>query len=75
MQNNLTELYSLLSFVAPGVFRRRLKDDFLEEYEDMTQDRGETEIGTNRLVTSPVKGYKDRIQVRHSLDCIHWNIL
>ncbi|XP_038057160.1 chromodomain-helicase-DNA-binding protein 1-like [Patiria miniata] len=38
VQNNLTELYSLLSFVAPSIFRVSLKERFLEEYEDMTDD-------------------------------------
>ncbi|XP_022089651.1 chromodomain-helicase-DNA-binding protein 1-like [Acanthaster planci] len=38
VQNNLTELYSLLSFVAPGIFRSSLKEKFLEEYENMTDD-------------------------------------
>ncbi|XP_071807715.1 chromodomain-helicase-DNA-binding protein 1-like [Asterias amurensis] len=44
VQNNLTELYSLLSFVAPRVFRRTLKDDFLEEYEDVTEDEVKNDL-------------------------------
>ncbi|XP_072179919.1 chromodomain-helicase-DNA-binding protein 1-like [Diadema setosum] len=38
VQNNLRELYSLLSFVAPRIFRRSLCDQFVDEFSD-TSDK------------------------------------
>lgn len=35
VQNNLDELYSLLSFVQPDIFRLKYADDFLETYKDV----------------------------------------
>ena len=32
IQNNLKELYSLLSFVAPKIFRKRYLEEFVENY-------------------------------------------
>ncbi|KAJ8033865.1 Chromodomain-helicase-DNA-binding protein 1-like [Holothuria leucospilota] len=39
VQNNLSELYSLLSFVAPKVFRLSACQDFTEEFQDISDDK------------------------------------
>jgi SNF2 family DNA or RNA helicase len=36
VQNNLRELYSLLHFVAPAIFRLKYVDDFIEEFRRIT---------------------------------------
>ncbi|XP_030837594.1 chromodomain-helicase-DNA-binding protein 1-like isoform X1 [Strongylocentrotus purpuratus] len=44
IQNNLRELFALLSFVAPRVFRPSLADKFVETYEDMSDDHVKDEL-------------------------------
>lgn len=36
IQNNLLELYSLLCFVAPSIFRYKYVDDFVNTYADLS---------------------------------------
>ena len=36
VQNNLRELYSLLCFVAPAIFRYKYVDDFVDTYTDLS---------------------------------------
>lgn len=38
VQNNLAEMYALLSFVVPNQFTLADKDDFLETYRDVKTD-------------------------------------
>lgn len=38
IQNNLRELFALLSFVAPRIFRPSLCDKFVDTFEDMSDD-------------------------------------
>ena len=40
VQNNLRELYSLLSFIAPRIFRPSICDEFVDEFEDVSDDKG-----------------------------------
>lgn len=47
VQNNLDELYSLLCFAVPSVFREQYKDDFLEEFSDLSA--GDLTNGLDRL--------------------------
>ncbi|XP_063967719.1 chromodomain-helicase-DNA-binding protein 1-like [Lytechinus pictus] len=44
IQNNLRELYALLSFVAPRVFRPSLADKFVETYEDISDNEVKDEL-------------------------------
>jgi len=39
VQNNLLELYSLLCFVAPTIFRYKYVDDFVATFSDLTTTR------------------------------------
>jgi len=39
VQNNLLELYSLLCFVAPTIFRYKYVDDFVNTYSDLSTTR------------------------------------
>ncbi|XP_077976946.1 chromodomain-helicase-DNA-binding protein 1-like [Glandiceps talaboti] len=43
VQNNLTELYALLSFVASSVFRNRFCEDFVDTYSHVKGDSKEAE--------------------------------
>ena len=40
VQNNLSELYALLSFIAPRMFRRSKLDNFVEKFSDIKKGRG-----------------------------------
>ena len=40
VQNNLQELYSLLSFVAPRNFRLSGQEKFVKKYQDVTNNKG-----------------------------------
>ncbi|XP_072016893.1 chromodomain-helicase-DNA-binding protein 1-like [Amphiura filiformis] len=44
VQNNLQELYALLSFIAPRVFRPSISDDFVEEYDDISSDKVKNDL-------------------------------
>lgn len=40
VQNNLRELYALLSFVAPHIFLDRYTNEFVERYSEVTDSSG-----------------------------------
>ena len=40
VQNNVRELYALLSFVAPHIFLERYSDEFVERYSGVTDNSG-----------------------------------
>ncbi len=40
VQNNLKELYSLLCFVAPNIFREKYMEDFVETYSNSSAKKG-----------------------------------
>ncbi|KAK3736329.1 hypothetical protein QZH41_020800 [Actinostola sp. cb2023] len=42
VQNNLTELYSLLSFVSPEIFESDLVEEFLENFADIKETSGKS---------------------------------
>ena len=45
VQNNLKELYALLSFVAPNIFRNKYADDFVSRYSDIGEEKkGEDQL-------------------------------
>ncbi|KAK3102784.1 hypothetical protein FSP39_013885 [Pinctada imbricata] len=44
VQNNLKELYALLSFIAPRVFRRSGQEKFVNKYIDVTKTSGVSEL-------------------------------
>ncbi|XP_022305018.2 chromodomain-helicase-DNA-binding protein 1-like isoform X2 [Crassostrea virginica] len=44
VQNNLQELYSLLSFVAPRNFRLSGQEKFVKKYQDVTNNKGASEL-------------------------------
>jgi len=51
VQNNLDELYSLLSFVAPQQFELKNKETFLDEYCDIkTNEKGNYHQNCPRIV-------------------------
>lgn len=41
VQNNLDELYSLLSFVAPRKFRLSGQEKFVRKFKDITNNKGD----------------------------------
>ncbi|KAI0219754.1 Chromodomain-helicase-DNA-binding protein 1-like [Lamellibrachia satsuma] len=44
VQNNLRELYALLSFVAPHIFLDRYTNEFVERYSEVTDSSGVSEL-------------------------------
>ncbi|XP_048779718.2 chromodomain-helicase-DNA-binding protein 1-like isoform X2 [Ostrea edulis] len=44
VQNNLSELYSLLSFVAPRIFRLSGQEKFVNKYKDVAKNKGKSEL-------------------------------
>ncbi len=44
VQNNLKELYSLLGFIAPKIFRQRHLEEFVEKYSDTESKKGEMSV-------------------------------
>ena len=40
VQNNLSELYSLISFIAPTIFKPRIRDEFLAEFSALESKSG-----------------------------------
>ena len=50
VQNNLLELYSLLCFVAPTIFRYKYVDDFVATFSDLSTTR----LSNGRFIIDPL---------------------
>ncbi len=48
VQNNLTELYALLSFVAPRKFRLKRCDDFIEQFSAINTKKADSKTDAVR---------------------------